>query len=175
MAIMMQLSEVFINRPIMSLRTGTQVATAVAPIVNPKNLKIEAFYCQDSLNRKKQLIMVDQDIRDLIPQGFVINDHDVLVEPQELVRLKEVMQLNFQLIGKPVQTVSGQRLGKITDFATDINSMFIQKLYISQSVFKNLTGGNLGIDRTQIVEITPRKIVVNDLVQNMPANARAIA
>lgn len=159
----------------MSLRTGTQVATALWPIINPNNLKVEGFVCQDGFKKGQQLILVNQDVRDLIPQGIVVNDHDVLTEPSELVRLQQIIALQFQLIGKHVVTVNKSRLGKIEDYAVDIASMYIQKLYVSQSVFKSFSGGNLGIDRTQIVEITDKKIVVQDLLEKMPAGAKAVA
>lgn len=162
------------GRPVLSLRTGGMVATAVAPIINPNNLKIEGFYCQDSKDHQ-QLILVEQDIRDVIPQGIVVNDHDVLVEPDELVRLKKVIDLNFELLGKQVVTVNKEKIGKVSDYATDISSMFIQKLYVSQSLLKSFSGGNLGIDRTQIVEITSRKVVINDLHGRVPARANAMA
>lgn len=154
----------------MSLRTGGQVATTVSAIINPNNLKVEGFYCQDSLEKKKQLILVYQDIRDVINQGIVVNDHDVLVEPDELVRLKEVLDLNFQLIGKPVVTVSKSKLGKVSDYATEVSTMYVQKIYVSQSILKSLAGGSLSIDRNQIIEITNRKIVVQDPLQ--PTKAR---
>ncbi|HSW66719.1 MAG TPA: hypothetical protein VLI54_06295 [Bacillota bacterium] len=171
---MLQLSGMIINRPVLSLRTGTQVATALSPIVNPANLKIEGFFCHDSLSRQT-LILVAQDVRDLLPQGIVINDHDVLTEPSELVRLSEIININFQLLGKTVVTNSRSKLGKISDYAVETTSMYIQKLYVSQSVFKSLSGGNLGIDRSQIVEITDKQVVVNDLTQNVPVGARAVA
>jgi len=157
-------------RPVMSLRTGTQVATAVQPILNPNNLKIEGFYCQDRFD-KNQLVMLYQDIRDILPQGFVVDDHDVLVDADELVRLKDVMKLNFELLGKPVETVSKHKVGKVSDFATEVSTMYIQKLYVSQSLLKSFTGGSLSIDRNQIVEITPRRIIINDLegTTNAPA------
>lgn len=171
---MLQLSGMIVNRPVLSLRTGTQVATAIAPIINPNNLKIEGFYCHDSLSRQ-QLILVAQDVRDVMSQGIVVNDHDVLADPSELVRLTDVMRINFQLLGKPVRTSSGSKLGKISDYAVDVQSMYIQKIYVSQSVFKSFSGGNLGVDRSQIVEITDKQVVVNDLTQSVPANARAVA
>jgi uncharacterized protein YrrD len=172
---MLQLSNALIDRPIMSLRTGSEVATAIGPIVNPNNLKIEGFYCSDPTQRSQNLVLVAQDIRDIIPQGIVINDHDVLSDPADLVRLKPVMSLQFGLLGKRVETASGEKVGKIEDYAIDMDSMFIQKLYVSQSVFKSFSGGNLGIDRSQIVEITPKKVVVHDLLGKVPAGAKAIA
>ena len=151
------------------------MATTTGAIINPNNLKIEGFYCIDSFDRKKTLVLVYQDIRDFIPQGFVVNDHDILAEPQELVRLKDMMDLHFELLGKPVATTGKDKLGKVVDYATDTTTMYVQKIYVSQSILKNLTGGNLGIDRMQIIEITDRKIIVQDLAQRVPAGAKAWA
>ena len=158
----------------MSLRTGQQVATALEPIINPNNLKVEGFYCTDRFS-KEELILLYQDIRDIIPQGFVVDDHDVLTSANELVRLKEIMQTGFTLIGKPVVTVGKNRIGKVNDYATEMETFYIQKLYVSQSVFKSFTGGNLGVDRNQINEITDKKIIINEILRGTPAGARAAA
>lgn len=169
---MLQLSNALLNRPVLSLRTGNPVAVATHPIVNPDNLKIEGFYCVD--NRSKDLlVLVYQDIRDVLPQGFVINDFDVLIEPEELVRLHKVMDIGFDPLGKLVETVEKKRVGKVVDYATEIETMYIQKLYVSRSIVKHLTGGNLGIDRSQIQEITPKKIIIQDLLGTVPVGAPA--
>lgn len=172
---MLQLQTSLLNRPVFSLRTGAVVATALEPIINPNNLKVEGFYCLDSVDRKKRLILVTQDIREVIPEGFVVNDHDVLVEPGELVRLKQLIDIHFQLVGKKVVTQSGQHIGKVSDYATETSSMFIKKFYVSQSILKSFSGGNLGIDRTQIIEISDKKITIQDLNQKVPAGAKAWA
>lgn len=171
---MLQLSESLLNKPVMSLRTGQAVATALAPIINPNNLKIEGFYCTDRFNHQ-ELVLLYQDIRDIIPQGFVIDDHDVLADPNELVRLKDILSINFNLVGKPVVTVDKQRVGKVSDYATEMETMYIQKLYVSQSMLKSFTGGNLGIDRNQINEITDKKIIINELLKGTPAAAGVVA
>lgn len=145
---------------------------ALAPLINPNNLKLEGFWCK---NGRRQQILVAQDVRDVLPQGIVVNDEDVLSDPSELVRLKEIVAINFELLGKPVETSGGQKLGKINDYATETGSMIIKKLYVAQPIYKNFSGGTLGIDRTQIVEITDKKIVVNDLSAKVPAGAPAVA
>ncbi len=170
---MLQLSTSLLNRPVLSLRTGDTVAMTTTAVINPNNLKIEGFYCVD--NSKKELILLYQDIRDLIPQGFVVNDHEALVDPNDLVRLKDVLKLRFDLMNKPVVTVSKEKIGKVTDFATEIETMYIQKLYVSQSLLKSFSGGNLGVDRSQIVEITPSRVVINDLLKAAPARAAVTA
>lgn len=169
---MLQLSASLLNKSVLSLRTGTPVASIIGPIINPDNLKIEGFYCEDRFD-KRQLILLYQDIRDMLPQGYVINDHDVLVEPEELVRLKKVLDLDFQIIGKQVVTVGKEKVGKVNDYATETETMFIQKIYVSQSILKSLAGGSLSIDRSQVNEITPRSIIINELLKNAPIPASA--
>jgi sporulation protein YlmC with PRC-barrel domain len=169
---MLQLSNSLLNKSVLSLRTSAPIATVTGPIINPNNLKIEGFYCQDRYS-KKQLVLLYQDIRDMLPQGYVVNDHDVLSEPAELVRLKDVLALNFELIGKQVVTVGKQKVGKVSDYATEIETMYIQKIYVAQSIMKSFTGGSLSIDRSQINEITPRRVIINELMKGSPAAAAA--
>lgn len=171
---MLQLSSMLLNRPVMSLRDGRSVATTTSAIINPNNLKIEGLYCRDDKSRA-ELILVGQDIREILPQGVVVNDYDVLAEPEELVRLHELLDINFELIGKQVVTSGGHKLGKVNDYSVETQSMFIQKLYVTQSVFRSLGTENLGISRTQIVEITDKKIVVHDATEKITADASARA
>jgi sporulation protein YlmC with PRC-barrel domain len=170
---MLQLSKAFLNRPVLSLQTGLPIATTVMPLINPNNLKIEGLYCQDRFE-KKRVILLYQDIRDVLPQGIVVNDHEALSDPSELVRLKAVIKLDFQLIGKPVVTVSKDKVGKVTDYATEVETMYIQKIYVGQSLLKSFTGGSLSVDRSQVYEITHKQVVINDLIQTAPAHAAAI-
>ena len=168
---MLQLSGSLLNRQVLSLRSGGMVATTQSAIINPNNLKIEGFYCDDAFDRKKTSVLLYQDIRDTIAQGFVVNDQDALVDPGDLVRLKDILAVHFELLGKRVMTVSKQKVGKISDFATEMETMYIQKLYVSQGGFKSLTGGSLSIDRTQIVDVTEHAIIINDLEDHLRARA----
>lgn len=158
----------------MSLRTGGVVATTETAIINPNNLKIEGFYCQDQFSKDK-LILLSQDIRDVIDDGIVINDHDVLSSTDELVRLKPIMDIQFELIGKPVQTAAKEKVGKVSDFAADNQTFYVQKLYVSQSLLKSLSTGQLSIDRTQIIEITNRRIVIKELLKPVKTGSIATA
>lgn len=171
---MLQLSGALIHRPVMSLRTGAAIATTTAPIINPNNLKVEGFYCQ-APDSKEPLVILYQDIRDVIPQGLVVNDHEALTDPGELIRLKDILELNFQLQGKPVVTASKEKLGKVNDYATETTTMYVQKLYVSQSILKSLSSGSLSVERTQIVEITNRKIIIQDPLQPTRAGVPATA
>jgi uncharacterized protein YrrD len=86
-----------------------------------------------------------------------------------------MMDIGFELVGKQVVTLSKQRLGKVTDFATEVETMYVQKIYVSQGLLKGLTRGNLGIDRSQINEITDKKNIVNDLLDSATVPSGAMA
>lgn len=157
---MLQLSSFVLNRPVLSIRSGDVVATTTTPIVNPDNLKIEGFNC---VSPHGQLILLCQDIREISADGLIIDDFERLVEANDLVRLKKIIELDYRVIGKAVETVDKHRLGKVNDYAIDTNSMYIQKIYVSQSMLKSLAGNSLSIDRSQIHETTPKKIIISEL------------
>jgi hypothetical protein len=165
---MLELSGSLLNRPILSLRTGGQIATAVSPIINPNNLKIEGFYCEDRFD-KTPLVLLTQDIRDVLPQGYVVNDHEVLASSDELVRLQDILRLDFQLPGKQVVTTRKEKVGKVSDWAAETTTFYIQKVYVGRSILKSLNAGQLSVDRTQIVEITNKKIVIQEILKGHKA------
>lgn len=158
---MLKLSNNLQNIPVMSLRTGGKIATAIKPLINPNNLKVEGWFCEDNFSNGT-LVLLARDVRDFVPQGLAVNDHEDLTDPEELVRLKEVIELKFELTGKPVITNHKRKLGKVNEYAMDTSSMMIQKLYVTRPVYRSLKDGQLSIDRSQIIEITNRHVLVKD-------------
>lgn len=168
---MLKLSQSFIGKEVLSLRTGGPIAVTVRPIINPDNLKIEGWYVIDQGDQR--LILLASEVRDIMDQGIAVNDHSALAPAEDLIRLQSLLELNFELIGKPVTNQSGKKFGKISDYAVDSSSLFVKKLYASQSIVKNFSGGTLSIDRTQIIEITTRRIIIEDPTEDLKAKAVA--
>lgn len=156
----------------MSLRTGSQVALADKAIIDPNTLKIEGFYCNDSVEKNKRLVLVYRDIRDVLPAGLVVDDHSVLSEPADLIRLRSVMELDFELVGKVVVTTNKRKIGRVNDYAVEPKSMMIKKLYVGQSIIKNFAGGSLSVDRNQIVEINNRRIIIKEPLQPLKTGSQ---
>ncbi len=171
---MLVLNSMIQNATILSLRNGGILGTIFGFVINPANLKIEALVCNIN-NTKQHMYLLNQDIRDMNNNKILINDYDSLSKADELIRMKELIELGFTLVGKPVITKSKQKIGKVREFSVDNTSFFIQKLYITQPIYKNLYGNQLIIDRAQIIEITNTKIVVNDLLQPTKLKASIIA
>ena len=153
------LSSTLRNRPVMSLRTGGQIAVAIEPVINPHNLKILGWWCAEPGGQRA--VLLSEDVRESMPNGLAVNNEDALSEPADLVRHKEILEINFELIDKLVRT-KRQKLGKVNDFSYN-DGMFVQKLYVARPLRKVFTSDDtLIIDREQILEVTDKYILVRD-------------
>lgn len=156
----------------MSLRTGGQIAVADQPVINPHNLKILGWWCKAPGGRN--LVLLTEDVREILPNGLAVNDEDALSAPEDLVRHSDVLGTHFELMEKPVKT-KRHKLGKVSDFSYN-EGMFIQKLYVARPLRKVFTSDDtLIIDRTQIIEVTDHYILVRDTEVKAGAEEMAAA
>ncbi|MBP7821173.1 hypothetical protein KA043_03680 [Candidatus Saccharibacteria bacterium] len=155
---MLFLSTQFHDKNLFSVRTGGRIGVIDKPVINPNNLHIDAFECTDA--RNNILILLDIHIRDFSPKGIIIDDPADLSEEEDLVRLKPIISLNFSLIGKTVIS-SNKKIGKVVDYASDKDSLFIQKLYVNPPVWSAISKPQLIVDRQSIIEITDSKIIIS--------------
>lgn len=144
----------------MSLQTGTRVGAAVAHIIDPRRLTIVAFYCEGPLIDFSPAILHVSDIREFSSIGFIVDSADNVMPEDDLVRLKEILEFKFELIGKQVVESGGRKLGKVANYTVDSESFYIVKLHVQPGFLRSLAHTELIIDRTQIVEINDKHIVV---------------
>jgi hypothetical protein len=153
------LSKSLVNRPVMSLRSGAQIAVAAEPLINPHNLKISGWWCKATGGRR--LVLLSEDVREIMPGGIAVNDEEDLSAPEDLVRHGDILNTGFQLIDILVKT-KRQKLGKVSDYSYN-DGMFVQKLYVARPLRKVFTTEDtLLVDRTQIIEVTDHYILVRD-------------
>jgi sporulation protein YlmC with PRC-barrel domain len=148
------------NAAIMSLQSGTSLGSTTEPIIDPRKLQIIAFRAEGPRLQGPSILHVE-DIREFGPMGIIVDNADsVMPLDDDLVRLQEVISLNFTLIGKQVIDENKTKLGKVAEYSVESKGFFIQKIHVGQSVLKNFSTSKLIIHRTQIVELTDRVIVV---------------
>lgn len=154
------------NLPILSLRHGQPVAVSGHLIVDPDKLAVVAMYCQAGAGlagwRKSTAVIMVRDIREVAREGIVIDSLEDIEEVGEIVRLKDIIDKRFKPKASLVISESGHQLGKVEDYTVHVRSFLIQKLYVKQSLIKNILLNSLVIDRSQVVEVTARHIVVRD-------------
>ncbi|MCD4705533.1 PRC-barrel domain-containing protein [bacterium] len=68
-----------------------------------------------------------------------------------------------KIIGLPVETKSGEQLGKIFDFELEIDSQTILKYYVkSSNILEEFFKKELIIHRSQVLLISNKKMIVKD-------------
>lgn len=155
---MLKLSSELNDLRILSLRSGGPVAMALLPIINPHNLKIVGWWCR-APGKSTNLVLMADDVREVTEKGIAINDEEDLTPADDLVRHREILEINYELIGKPVRS-KHDKIGKVTDYSYN-DGMFIQKLYVERPLHKVFTTEDtVLIDRTQILEVTDHYILV---------------
>lgn len=152
--------------PVVSLQTGSSVAWINEPIIESSKLEIMAFLCE-AVERKTNVILMIRDIRQLSPDGIIVDSEDELADPEDIVRLKSMLNKSFNPLGKHVVSDAGRKLGIVDDYTVNLDTNRVQKLHVRQPLLRSWLGQGLLIDRTQIIDISPRQITVRDAAVKM--------
>lgn len=152
-----------INYPVLSLHIGGRVATITEVIIDPDSLKVLACRVDGPLVGKEMGdILPMASVREFSRMGVIIDSADELVESDEIVRIRDVLALNFNLVGLKVETKKGDKLGKVSDSTVDPDSWQIQQLVVQRPLLKSFIDPELTVSRRQILEVHDYKVVVKD-------------
>lgn len=169
---MLILGSRLLNYPVMSLQTGAAVAHTRQPVIDPGTLGVLAYTVEGALlpRDKTQLLRI-VDVRELSDMGLIIDSIDEIVSYGEVIKLDELYDLGFPLIGMKVRDEKRQKLGKVIDYTIDITTFTAVQLTVRRPMFHSLTDTELLIHRSQIIEITDDAIVVHAEAQ-VPEHTR---
>lgn len=157
---MLLLGSRLIHTPVMSLQTGTRLAQAVRPIIDPSNLRIIAYEVDGPLLAEKPSFVRTADIREYGRLGMIINGNDELIALDEVIQIKKLYDLNFGLLGLQVIDDQKRKLGKVDDYTLDTTDFVIQQINVRRGFLKGITDTGLLVNRSQIIEINNTSIVV---------------
>ena len=150
----------FIDTPVMSLQTGSELGRTIKPIINPRELSIVAFELHGiNLDYDPSLLRIN-DIREIGPMGMIIDSSDELISVSDVIKIKEIYELNFELVGLKVIDDKKRNVGKVTGFTLDASSFFIQQLQVKRPLLKSFGDTEFLIHRSQVVKITDDYLVV---------------
>ena len=150
----------FIDTPVMSLQTGSELGRTVRPIINPRELSIVAFELHGiNLDYDPSLLRIN-DIREIGPMGMIIDSSDELISVSDVIKIKEIYELNFELVGLKVIDDKKRNVGKVTGFTLDASSFFIQQLQVKRPLLKSFGDTEFLIHRSQVFKITDDYLVV---------------
>ncbi len=149
------------NAPIMGLQTGAELARTKRPIIDPANLGIIAYEVEGPLLDASPSLLRIADVRELSDLGLIVDSSDEFIQPADVIKIKEIYGLNFDLIGMSVTDEKNTKLGKIIDFTLDTSGFIVQQLTVRRPLIRSLSDTELVIHRSQIIEINDKAIVVH--------------
>lgn len=151
-----------IGTNILSVQAGGPIGQIASPIVDPDNLQIIAFRLTGPSINPNQNILDANSIREYSDFGMVIDDADELINPSDVVKIEQVLELNFDLLTLKVETKKGSKLGQLIDFTVNSDNFLVQQIIVRRPLIKRFADPELTISRKEIVEVTDYKIIVKD-------------
>lgn len=152
------------HTPVLSLQTGTRLGVTKEPVIDPSNLKILAYMIEGPSIKNKTFIRID-DIREISSLGMIIDSADELVELEDVIKIKQIHNLNFKLFGINVIDEKNHKLGKVEDYNINTKSFTIDQLSVNRGMLKSLSQSNLLVHRSQILEIDDYKIKIRSATE----------
>lgn len=157
---MLLLGERLLKTPVMSLQIGSKVAETLGPVIDPYSLTIIAYEVTGPLLDQQPSYIRIADIRELSDIGMIIDHSDEFIGRNDVVKIRDLLDLEFHLVGMKVIDTRGKRLGKVEDYTIDTDSFVIQQLSVRHGLIGSLSNTGHMIHRSQITEINDTTIIV---------------
>jgi uncharacterized protein YrrD len=153
--------ERLLNAPVLGLQTGGELARTRKAVIDPVTLEILAYELEGPLLDTEPSLLRIADVREFSDIGLIVDSSDEFVSPDDIIKLGEVYQLHFSLVGMPVIDEKKRRLGKVNGYTVDTASFLVHQFSVRRPFLHSLNDTELLIHRTQITEINNDAIVVH--------------
>ena len=145
--------------PILSLHTASRIAEVKGLVIDPNFLKVVAFEIS-AVSSKQRLFLEASSIREFSKMGMIVDSDEEFVEKDDVIKLKETIDLGFSLDNMKVVSKKKAMLGRIEDFIINTEDFQIMQLIVKRPIYKALIDPELVIGRSDIHEINDIEIIV---------------
>ena len=145
--------------PILSLHTASRIAEVKGLVVDPNFLKVVAFEIS-AVSSKQRLYLEASSVREFSKMGMIVDSDEEFVEKDDVIKLKETIDLGFSLDNMKVVSKKKAMLGRIEDFIINTEDFQIMQLIVKRPIYKALIDPELVIGRSDIHEINDSEIIV---------------
>lgn len=149
-----------LQTPVMSLQTGTELATTKSFVIDPADLGIMAFELEGELLTDDPTLLRIQDVRELSSIGFIVDSSDEFITKGFVIKIGEIMDLNFSPYGMKVIDTRNKTIGRIDDIIIDSDTFMVQQLAIKRPLLQRINTTEVLIGRNQIKAINDDTIIV---------------
>lgn len=145
--------------PILSLHTASRIAEVKGLVIDPNFLKVVAFEISATSSRQS-LFLEASSVREFSKMGMIVDSDEEFVEKDDVIKLKETIDLGFSLDNMKVISKKKAMLGRIENFIINTEDFQIMQLIVKRPIYKALIDPELVIGRSDIHEINDSEIIV---------------
>ena len=145
--------------PILSLHTASRIAEVRGLVIDPNFLKVVAFEIS-AVSSRQSLFLEASSVREFSKMGMIVDSDEDFVEKDDVIKLKEAIDLGFSLDNMKVISKKKAMLGRIEDFIINTEDFQIMQLIVKRPIYKALIDPELVIGRSDIHEINDSEIIV---------------
>ena len=145
--------------PILSLHTASRIAEVKGLVIDPNFLKVVAFEIS-AVSSKQRLFLEASSVREFSKMGMIVDSDEEFVEKDDVIKLKETIDLGFSLDNMKVVSKKKAMLGRIEDFIVNTEDFQIMQLIVKRPIYKALIDPELVIGRSDIHEINDSEIII---------------
>lgn len=145
--------------PILSLHTASRIAEIKGLVIDPNFLKVVAFEIS-AVSSRESLFLEASSVREFSKMGMIVDSDEEFVEKDDVIKLKETIDLGFSLDNMKVISKKKAMLGRIEDFIINTEDFQIMQLIVKRPIYKALIDPELVIGRSDIHEINDSEIII---------------
>lgn len=160
---MKKLYSELIGKPVMARDSSSPVARVFDLILDPANGTFVALSVYPRMRR----VVGARDVLSWIPE-IMIRDTESMVVPDDIVRIKHVMDHYAPFYGNRVETESGKSLGTVYDYLFDLNAGVLLTILVAKSFLGVVHYDDRIITAGDIIKVEPERIIVKDDLAGIP-------
>ncbi len=157
-----------IGLPVAAIDSGSKIGVVSKVVVEPQNGNLLGFMVKSGGLFSESKALATIDVFEWDPNGLVTRTIDNLVPPAEIVRLNEILKINFDLLDLKAKTEAGKNLGQVENFLVDSATGTVVKYYL-----KDLISGKRVLSSDKVIKID-KAIIFSDEVGEIPPDAAGV-
>ena len=137
--------------------TGETLALLNLPIIDPDTGVVEAFWVKPAALAIDDAILQTSNILSF-KKNIYIKDVNVIAEPQDVLRIADILEDGRLFTGSVVKNESGKRYGKVNSVSFSTDTYVLKNIYTSRA---------LGLDKRvfpyeRVVKVLPGEVIIDD-------------
>ncbi|MBM2820969.1 MAG: PRC-barrel protein [Candidatus Berkelbacteria bacterium] len=156
-----------IGLPVAAEDTQSKIGKVFQVLIDPENGRVLGFEVVSGGIFAPKRVLSITDVREWDPNGIVTATIENLVDPQEIIRINEIIKKNIYFLGMKAKTENGKGLGVVDDLLIDTETESVVKYYLKDLINSRV----LTADKVTKID---KHIIFSDDIAEIPPGAAGV-